>query len=72
MPVVGYVVVISLMAVSATASGSVVAAAGGLCFFFSDGILAWYRFVSPVRWGLPVNIVMYQTGQALLVLSLAR
>jgi alkenylglycerophosphocholine/alkenylglycerophosphoethanolamine hydrolase len=71
-PVIAYVAVISLMAVSSTASGSVVAAAGGLLFFFSDGVLAWYRFVNPVRWGLPVNIVMYQAGQALLVLSLAR
>ena len=29
------------------------------------------RFVKPVAWGQPVNIVMYQAGQALLVLSLA-
>jgi hypothetical protein len=34
-------------------------------------IFAWYRFVKPVPWGQPVNIVMYQLGQALLVLSLA-
>lgn len=59
------------MTVSATASGNLVAATGGLLFFFSDVIFAWYRFVTPVRWGQPVNIVMYQTGQALLVLSLA-
>ncbi len=71
-PVVAYVVVISLMTVSATASGSLVAAAGGLLFFFSDVIFAWYRFVDRVPWGQPVNIVMYQAGQALLVLSLAR
>jgi uncharacterized membrane protein YhhN len=71
-PLVAYIAVISLMALSSTASGSLVAAAGGLLFFFSDGLLAWYRFVKPVRWGLPVNIVMYQAGQALLVLSLAR
>ena len=70
-PVLAYAVVISLMTVSATASGNPVAAAGGLLFFFSDVIFAWYRFVKPVRWGQPVNIVMYQTGQALLVLSLA-
>jgi uncharacterized membrane protein YhhN len=70
-PVFAYAVVISLMTVSATASGSLVAAAGGLLFFFSDVIFAWYRFVKPVRWGQPVNIVMYQAGQALLVLSLA-
>jgi len=70
-PVIAYAIVISLMTVSATASGNLVAAAGGLLFFFSDVIFAWYRFVKPVRWGQPVNIVMYQTGQALLVLSLA-
>lgn len=70
-PVLAYAIVISLMTVSATASGNVVAAAGGLLFFFSDVIFAWYRFVKPVRWGQPVNIVMYQAGQALLVLSLA-
>ena len=70
-PVLAYAIVISLMTVSATASGNLVAAAGGLLFFFSDVIFAWYRFVTLVRWGQPVNIVMYQTGQALLVLSLA-
>ena len=70
-PVIAYAIVISLMTVSATASGNLVAAAGGLLFFFSDVIFAWYRFVKPVRWGQPVNIVMYQSGQALLVLSLA-
>ena len=70
-PVLAYAVVISLMTVSATATGNLVAAAGGLLFFFSDVIFAWYRFVKPVSWGQPVNIVMYQSGQALLVLSLA-
>jgi uncharacterized membrane protein YhhN len=70
-PVLTYAIVISLMTVSATASGNLVAAAGGLLFFFSDVIFAWYRFVKPVRWGQPVNIVMYQAGQALLVVSLA-
>jgi len=70
-PVIAYAIVISLMTVSATASGNLVAAAGGLLFFFSDVIFAWYRFVKPVAWGRPVNIVMYQAGQALLVLSLA-
>ena len=70
-PVIAYAIVISLMTVSATASGNLVAAAGGLLFFFSDVIFAWYRFVKPVPWGQPVNIVMYQVGQALLVLSLA-
>jgi uncharacterized membrane protein YhhN len=69
-PVIAYAIVISIMTVSATASGNFVAAVGGLLFFYSDVIFAWYRFVKPVRWGQPVNIVMYQLGQALLVLSL--
>ena len=70
-PVVAYVAVISLMTVSATTSGSLVAAAGGLLFFYSDLLFSWYRFVRPLSWGQPANIVMYQSGQALLVLSLA-
>lgn len=70
-PVVAYVAVISLMTVSATASGSLIAAAGGLLFFFSDLLFSWYHFVRPLSWGQPLNIVMYQLGQALLVLSLA-
>ena len=70
-PVIAYVAVISSMTVSATASGSLVAAAGGLLFFFSDLLFSWYRFVRPLSWGQPLNIVMYQSGQALLVLSLA-
>ena len=70
-PVIAYVVVISVMTISATGSGNLVAAAGGLLFFASDALLAWYRFVEPLRWGRPVNIAAYQVGQALLVLSLA-
>src|ERR1700687_3497820 len=70
-PVLAYAIVISLMTVSATASGNLVAAAGGLLFFLSAVIFAWCRFVKPVRWVEPVNIVMYQAGQALLVLGLA-
>lgn len=70
-PVMAYVAVISVMVLSATGSGSLVAAAGGLLFFASDALLAWYRFVEPLRWGRPVNIATYQLGQALLVLSLA-
>jgi len=70
-PVVAYVVVISLMTVSATASGSLVAAVGGILFLYSDLLFSWYRFVRPLSWGQPLNIVMYQSGQALLVLSLA-
>lgn len=70
-PVFAYVVVISAFMVSAAGTGRPVAAIGALLFYASDGLLGWYRFVGPLRWGRPVNIVLYQLGQALLVLSLA-
>jgi uncharacterized membrane protein YhhN len=66
-----YAVVISGTVVSAAGSRNPVAFAGALLFYLSDALFAWYRFVGPLRWGRPVNIVLYQTGQALLALSLA-
>ena len=70
-PVLAYVAVFIVMVASAGGTGSLVALAGALLFFYSDALLGWYRFVGPLRWGRPVNIVAYHTGQALLVLSLA-
>ncbi len=69
-PVLAYVAVIVVMVASAGGTGSPVALAGALLFFFSDAVLAWNRFVRPVSWGRIVNIVLYHTGQALLVLSI--
>ncbi len=70
-PVLAYVAVFVVMVASAGGTGSGPALAGALLFFYSDALLAWYRFVSPLAWGRPANIVAYHTGQALLVLSLA-
>ena len=70
-PVIAYVVVFVIMVASAGGTGSLVALAGALLFFYSDALLAWYRFVQPLPWGRFVNIVAYHSGQALLVLSLA-
>ena len=70
-PVLLYVAVFVVMVVRAGGTGSPVALAGALLFFYSDAILAWNRFVSPVRYGRVVNLVPYHAGQALLVLSLA-
>jgi uncharacterized membrane protein YhhN len=70
-PVVVYAVVISATVVSAAGSHNGFGFAGALLFYLSDALFAWYRFVGPLRWGRPVNIVLYQTGQALLALSLA-
>ena len=70
-PIIAYMLVFVLMVASAGGTGSLVALAGALLFFYSDALLAWNRFVQPLAWGRPVNIVAYHTGQALLVLSLA-
>lgn len=70
-PVLAYVAVFIVMVASAGGTGSLVALAGALLFFYSDALLGWYRFVDPLPWGRPANIVAYHAGQALLVLSLA-
>jgi len=70
-PVLAYVAVFIVMVASAGGTGSLVALAGALLFFYSDALLGWYRFVGPLSWGRPVNIVAYHAGQALLVVSLA-
>jgi uncharacterized membrane protein YhhN len=70
-PVVGYAVLISAFVVSAAGSGRPVGALGALLFYASDGLLSWYRFVGPRRWGRTVNIALYHLGQTLLVVSLA-
>ncbi|TMF02520.1 MAG: lysoplasmalogenase [Chloroflexi bacterium] len=69
-PVVAYVTVFVIMVSSSGSTGSLVALAGALLFFYSDGLLAWNRFVKPLSWGRLGNIVLYHTGQALIVLSL--
>jgi uncharacterized membrane protein YhhN len=71
-PVLAYVAVFLIMVTSAGGTGSFVALAGALLFFYSDALLGWYRFVSPLSWGRTVNIIAYHSGQALLVLSLVR
>ena len=70
-PVLAYVAVFAVMVASAGGTRSFVALAGALLFFYSDALLGWYRFVGPLSWGRPANIVAYHCGQALLVLSLA-
>ena len=69
-PVIAYVAVFVVMVATAGGTGSYVALGGALLFFYSDALLAWNRFVSPVGWGRFVNIIAYHSGQALLVLSL--
>jgi uncharacterized membrane protein YhhN len=70
-PVIAYVSVIVVMVAGAGGTGLGTALAGALLFFYSDAMLAWNRFVGPVRRGRLANIVTYHAGQALLVVSLA-
>ena len=69
-PVGAYVLVISTMVATATATGDPRAAVGAWLFYASDALIAWNRFVRPFGWALLAIIVTYHVGQALLVLSL--
>ena len=71
-PVLAYMVVISIMVASAAATAVVLATAGAVLFFSSDTLIAYNRFVRPRPWGRLAIIVTYHLGQAGLVLSLAR
>jgi uncharacterized membrane protein YhhN len=71
-PILAYSVVISVMAASALAGGSRLAAAGALLFVASDALIALRRFVADRPWMRLAIIVTYHLGQAALVLSLAR
>jgi uncharacterized membrane protein YhhN len=71
-PVVAYITVISVMVISAIASGNAVAAVGAVSFAGSDSMIAWDRFVRPFRAAAVAIMVTYHVGQALLVLSLLK
>jgi uncharacterized membrane protein YhhN len=69
-PVLVYMIVIGAMTATACGTLNPLAAAGAILFFASDALFAWYQFVSPLPWGRPVNILLYQTGQGLIAVSL--
>jgi uncharacterized membrane protein YhhN len=69
-PVFIYVAVFVVMVANAGGARTLVGLVGALLFFYSDAILAWNRFVRPLRFGRVVNLVPYHLGQVLLVLSL--
>jgi alkenylglycerophosphocholine/alkenylglycerophosphoethanolamine hydrolase len=71
-PVTIYGIVLSLMLYAAIstlynpawkASASLFASTGALLFCTSDVILAWNKFVSPIRNGRALNIGLYHLGQ---------
>lgn len=71
-PVAAYIGVISLMVVSALASGNLLAAAGAVTFAASDTLIAWNRFVRPFRGAGVAIMVTYHLAQLALVVSLVR
>ena len=75
-PVVAYGTVITLMLLSAMltlyrpdwkTSASGLVALGAILFYSSDVILAWNKFVRPVRNGRLLNMVAYHLGQIALI-----
>lgn len=65
--VVGYLVVISTMALAAAGAGNGWAVAGAALFVTSDALLGWRRFVHEKPWMGPAVMVTYHLGQAGLV-----
>jgi len=77
-PVGIYGIVITVMLLSALltlsnpnwkTSAAGLAAVGATLFFSSDVLLAWNRFVSPIRRGRLANMIPYHLGQFALVLG---
>jgi uncharacterized membrane protein YhhN len=75
-PVIAYGLVISLMLYAAMAtmydpswktSAAVFVSAGAFLFWISDLILAWNKFVSPIKNGRIFNNVTYHVGQISLI-----
>jgi alkenylglycerophosphocholine/alkenylglycerophosphoethanolamine hydrolase len=76
LPVMAYGMVITLMLLSAiltlyrldwNPSASGLVSVGAALFYFSDIILAWNKFVKPVRNGRTINMALYHLGQIALV-----
>ncbi len=75
-PVVAYGTVITLMLLSALltiyrtdwkTSASGLVSLGAILFYFSDILLAWDKFVKPVRNGRLMNMIAYHLGQIALI-----
>ncbi|MEW6717572.1 MAG: lysoplasmalogenase [Chloroflexota bacterium] len=74
--IISYIVVVSLMLISAlmtlTCTGwrpgpAILVSIGGLLFFVSDALLAWNRFVEPINQGKLKVRVTYHLGQIALI-----
>ncbi len=68
-PVIAYMLVISLMAYSAIMTGNKWAAAGSILFVISDSILSWNMFVSAISYGDFFIMATYYSAQFLIAKS---
>jgi uncharacterized membrane protein YhhN len=80
MPVLAYTAVISLMLLSALLAflrdswspfAALLVGFGALLFYFSDCVLAWNKFVRPLKYGRLINLSSYHIGQVLITLGAA-
>lgn len=69
-PVVAYLVVISVMLLAAVGAGNAWAIVGAALFVVSDTILGWRQFVASRPWMAPAVMITYHLAQTLLVVSL--
>jgi alkenylglycerophosphocholine/alkenylglycerophosphoethanolamine hydrolase len=79
-PVLLYGMVTTLMLLSAMLTifrlewnigSSFLATFGAVFFYFSDVVLAWNKYVAPVKNGRMINIVAYHLGQIALIVGVA-
>ncbi|WP_282172341.1 lysoplasmalogenase [Cytobacillus firmus] len=70
-PVIAYMLVISLMALSAILTGNRLAIAGSILFVISDSILSWNMFVSDIVYSDVFIMITYYSAQFLIARSLA-
>jgi len=69
-PVVAYMLVISLMALTAIMTGNLWATAGSILFVISDSILSWNMFVSAIPYSDVLIMTTYYSAQFLIAGSL--
>ena len=71
LPVSAYIVVISGMVLAAGGSGVPLALGAAVCFYASDAMIAWTRFIADWRHGRVAVMVTYHLAQIGLVVALA-
>lgn len=77
-PVLAYTIVIAIMQITAlltlfrpewTKNAALTVSLGAALFMLSDAILAWNKFVKPIKNGRTINMAAYHLGQIILMLG---